>query len=111
VLVLNMTYTFSVIYFCLMMINISWISYFILVDPFLNKEDSVREIVNACIFMFFTYFIPAYTFMTPDAEVRYFLGFYTIYVVGGLILINFIWVIISLIQDKCKQKVYKAILD
>jgi hypothetical protein len=49
--------------------------------------------------------------MTPKADDRYTLGFYTIVVLGILVAINLVWMIVSLIQDRIKQKVYKQIRD
>ena len=61
--------------------------------------------------MFFSYFIPAYTFMTPNAEDRYFLGYYTIVIVGIILAVNLVWMIVTLIQDRIKQKYYKSVID
>jgi hypothetical protein len=89
-------------YLFLMIVSISWILYLVLCDPFFEKQDTYKDIVNAYLFLLFTYFIPAYTLMTPEASVRYSFGFYTIYILGALAFINFVWMIVSLIQDKLK---------
>jgi hypothetical protein len=49
--------------------------------------------------------------MTEKPELRYTLGFATIGILGILIGSNFIWLIVSLIQDKIKKKYYQSIID
>jgi hypothetical protein len=102
VFVLNITAAFSVTYLLLMNLIISWQVYLILYDPFLHRQETLKEIMNTVFFSFFTYFIPAYTLMTPEAMVRYNFGYYSIAVVGILVLSNFSWMVVNLVQDKLK---------
>jgi hypothetical protein len=90
---------------------VSWIAYLMLYDPFFEKQDTNKEIFNSVMLMMFLYFIPAFTFMTNDPTHRYFLGFITIFIFGGLLLTNLVWLIVSVIQDNIKQKFYKRIVD
>ena len=85
---------FSVTYYGLMILCLGWLSFLLVADPYSDKHESRKEIVNSYLFLCYTYFIPAYTFITPDANKRFYIGNFSIYIIGLLITVNLIWTII-----------------
>jgi hypothetical protein len=67
VMILHITIVFSLMYLLLVILLLTWMSYLILCDTYLEKEDTRKDLVNAYMMTLFFYFVPAYTLMTPDA--------------------------------------------
>jgi hypothetical protein len=84
----------------LIFLAITWICYLVVVDPFLHKSESIKETFNSYMYLMFAYFIPSYTLMVPDAEIRYEFGNCTIGIIAVLVSVNLIWTVIEVVKDK-----------
>jgi hypothetical protein len=111
VFVLNLQVPFSITYYGIIFLCMGWLIFLLASDPYLEPQESRKELVNSYVLLLFAYLVPAYTFMTPEASDRFFLGNFAIIIVGILILVNFIWTIVQLLQDRCKKKILQKVLD
>ena len=93
-----------------MFLNIAWLSYLIFCEPYLENQENQIEKFNASLFLVFTYLVPAFPFIAPNASVVY-LGNLSIIVIGLMITVNVVWTISQIIKDKKKKKVWQKNLD
>ena len=85
-------------------VTLWFIKYLIDNQPMNFKYLNQLEIINEVIMLFFTYFIFLFTDFVNDIKVRYKLGFWFIYMVGFIFLVNLSLISVSIFNDTVLEK-------
>lgn len=68
------------------------------VRPYKERSLYILEVMNECFLLLFFYMLPAFTPMVPNAKIVYHFGWFCIYILGPMFIVNISFVMIKAVE-------------